>query len=46
MNYLDELCDSGVNGPLKSKRAMRGNDILSRAREMELLVSGEELLVA
>jgi glutathione S-transferase len=46
INYLDELCNSSVSGFPKSKYAMRGHDILSRARETELLALAEELLVA
>ncbi|CZR68725.1 uncharacterized protein PAC_18624 [Phialocephala subalpina] len=46
MNYLDELCDSGSAGFPKSKNSMRGDDILSRARNTEILGMAEELLVA
>lgn len=46
MNYLDELCDAGAEGFTKSKYSMRGEDILSRARNTEILGMADELLVA
>jgi glutathione S-transferase len=46
MNYLDELCDSGIDGFPKSTYSLRGDDILTRARNTEILGLADELLVA
>jgi glutathione S-transferase len=43
MTYLDELCDSGVNGFPRSAYPMRGADPLERARHNELLSLADEL---
>jgi glutathione S-transferase len=43
MNYLDILCDAGAEGFPKSKYSMRGSDLLSRARETELMCLADQL---
>jgi glutathione S-transferase len=42
MNYLDELCDSGLEGFPLSSHSMRGTNILERARVTEVLALADE----
>lgn len=44
MNYLDDLCDAGLDGFPKSAYPMRGAGILGRARDRELLSITEECM--
>lgn len=46
MNYLDELCDAGAEGFPKSIYSMTGQDMLSRARNTEILGLADEILIA
>lgn len=46
MNYIDEVCDNGVQGFPRSPYPMRGADILSRARVTELLSLADECTIA
>jgi len=42
MNYLDELCDGGLEGFPLSSHSMRGANILERARVTEVLALADE----
>lgn len=42
MNYLDELCDGGLEGFPLSSHSMRGANILERARVIEVLALADE----
>lgn len=44
INYLDELCDGGLEGFPLSSHSMRGANILERARVTEVLALADECL--
>ncbi|KUJ12566.1 uncharacterized protein LY89DRAFT_210135 [Mollisia scopiformis] len=46
MNYLDELCDAGADGFPKSKYSIRGENLLARARNTEILGLADEILAS